>query len=152
MLSIQTKYKGFTLLELLVVIVIIGILATLIAGTFSGSQQQARDTQRRNDLTHYQKVLQNYAVKSNGTYPVAVSATDLDTTICATLNTLLEPNANCPVDPNVAGNYLYLSNLTGTQYLVYALLEENNSGLYVYYCSSGATGTIATIPALATCQ
>ncbi len=44
------KSKGFTIVELLIVIVVIGILATLVIVTFSGIQQKGRDSQRKTDI------------------------------------------------------------------------------------------------------
>ncbi len=44
------KSRGFTIVELLIVIVVIGILATLVIVTFSGIQQKGRDSQRRTDI------------------------------------------------------------------------------------------------------
>lgn len=42
--------KGFTLVELLVVMSIIGVLSTLIAGGFRTAQMRGRDAQRKSDL------------------------------------------------------------------------------------------------------
>jgi type IV pilus assembly protein PilA len=42
--------KGFTIVELLIVIVVIGILATLVLVTFTGIQKKARDSQRQTDI------------------------------------------------------------------------------------------------------
>ncbi len=50
MISLKHKSKGFTIVELLIVIVVIGILATLVIITFSGIQQKARDTKRKTDV------------------------------------------------------------------------------------------------------
>lgn len=44
------KSKGFTIVELLIVIVVIGILATLVIVTFSGIQQKGRNSQRQTDI------------------------------------------------------------------------------------------------------
>ena len=44
------KQKGFTLVELLIVIIIIGILATLVIVTFTGVQAKARDSKRQTDI------------------------------------------------------------------------------------------------------
>ncbi|HEU4967123.1 MAG TPA: prepilin-type N-terminal cleavage/methylation domain-containing protein [Candidatus Saccharimonadales bacterium] len=44
------KQKGFTIVELLIVIIIIGILATLVIVTFTGIQAKARDSKRQTDL------------------------------------------------------------------------------------------------------
>lgn len=50
MVSLKNKSKGFTIVELLIVIVVIGILATLVIVTFTGIQQKARNSQRQTDI------------------------------------------------------------------------------------------------------
>ena len=61
--------KGFTLIELLVVISIIGILAGLTLSSYSGAQKQARDTQRKADLTQLKTALEAYYSARNA-YPI----------------------------------------------------------------------------------
>ncbi len=62
------KQKGFTIVELLIVIVVIGILATLVIVTFAGIQQRARDTQRKTDINALQSHVEAYYAQT-GTYP-----------------------------------------------------------------------------------
>src|SRR3954467_5245394 len=50
MISLKKRQSGFTIVELLIVIVVIGILAGLVITTFSGIQQKARDTERETDI------------------------------------------------------------------------------------------------------
>lgn len=50
MVSLKNKKDGFTIVELLIVIVVIGILATLVIVTFTGIQQKARNSQRQTDI------------------------------------------------------------------------------------------------------
>lgn len=50
MISSLKKQKGFTIVELLIVIVVIGILATLVIVTFAGIQKKGRDSQRQTDI------------------------------------------------------------------------------------------------------
>ena len=50
MISLKQKSKGFTIVELLIVIVVIAILATLVIVTFTGIQQKARDSKRETDV------------------------------------------------------------------------------------------------------
>ena len=54
--SISTLGNGFTIIELLIVIVVIGILAGLVLTAFTGIQQKARDTDRMLILTEEMKV------------------------------------------------------------------------------------------------
>lgn len=56
--------RGFTLLELVVVMAIIALLATLVLAALSGAQKGARDTRRKSDLNQYKSALAQF----NGTY------------------------------------------------------------------------------------
>lgn len=49
-MSLKQKQQGFTIVELLIVIVVIGILAALVITTFTGIQQRARNTERQTDI------------------------------------------------------------------------------------------------------
>lgn len=51
------KYKGFTLLEVLVVVAIIGVLATLSVVYLGGARDKARDTKRKADLAQIGRFL-----------------------------------------------------------------------------------------------
>lgn len=55
----KTK-KGFTLLELLMVIMIIGILATVVVVNLTVSQKKARDSKRVADLQSIQSAVEMY--------------------------------------------------------------------------------------------
>src|SRR5664279_2011708 len=61
------KQKGFTIVELLIVIVIIGILAAIVIVAYNGVQARARDTARKSDLAQLAKAIQLYHV-DNGDY------------------------------------------------------------------------------------
>lgn len=73
MLKIKSQ-KGFTIVELLIVIVVIGILAALVLNTFQGVQKRARDTQRQNAINSLSTQLEAYYTDHGG-YP-ANDATD----------------------------------------------------------------------------
>ena len=59
---------GFTIVELLVVIVVIGILALLVITTYSGIQQKARNSKRQTDVQSIQTQLEAF-FSQNGYYP-----------------------------------------------------------------------------------
>lgn len=60
--------RGFTIVELLIVIVIIGILATLVIVTFAGAQRKARNTKTIANVRAYYNMIEAYYA-SNGHYP-----------------------------------------------------------------------------------
>ena len=62
------KNQGFTLLELLVVIVILGILATYVGTKIMGKPDEARQTQARIQIQALENALNMYRL-DNGDYP-----------------------------------------------------------------------------------
>lgn len=57
---IERNAKGFTLVELLVVIVIIGIVSSVGAAAFVSTQKSGRDSRRKADLGQLKNALEMY--------------------------------------------------------------------------------------------
>ncbi|HVW23140.1 MAG TPA: type II secretion system protein [Candidatus Saccharimonadales bacterium] len=95
--------RGFTLVELLIVIVVIGILALLVITTYSGIQAKARNAKRQTDIQSLQTQLEAF-FSQNGYYP---SRTDMNTASWRATNVksldagaLVDPSSTC--DPTSA--------------------------------------------------
>lgn len=52
--------RGFTIVELLIVIVVIGILAAITIVAYNGVQESARDARRKSDLDQISQLIQLY--------------------------------------------------------------------------------------------
>lgn len=89
--KLRKAQSGFTIVELLIVIVVIGILAALVLNTFQGVQARARDTERKTDINAIHTHLEVY-YNDNGNYPVNAAA--------ITVANLPGLDAEALVDPN----------------------------------------------------
>ena len=74
-MNISFTKKGFTLIELMIVIVILGVLMSTILPKLTGAQARARDAGRVADLRNIESALQIY-FDDNGEYPKAPTGGD----------------------------------------------------------------------------
>ena len=70
--NIKDKQKGFTIVELLVVIVVIGILAAITIVSYTGVTQKANTTKALSNAQSVQNVAEIYFAQ-NQAYPTAAS-------------------------------------------------------------------------------
>lgn len=161
-IKIKNCLRGFTMIELLVVVSIIGVLASLIMVSFTSSQKQAKDAERKSDIRQYSTALEGFANKNGGLYPARTDASGAtaSTTVCNDIDITA-----CPEDPKISADpsypsYKYQSDgslsdgsATATAYVLWAKLE-NFDGYWVV-CSTGKVGTITatiwTIPTSGSC-
>lgn len=117
-----SNYDGFTIIELLIVIAIIGILSALLLSNFIGIRQRARDAQRKADLRQIQAALEIYR-SDQGNYPVTASFPACGAALVVGGNTYMQ---KVPCDPLNTGQsrYTYISG--GTTYTLYSCLENTN--------------------------
>ncbi len=131
--------KGFTILELLVVVAILGVIASFVVVRMTGVQASARDSQRMSDIRQYQNALEIWSNSNGGLYPAGSPAVDA-ISLCSGGGSLSA--YRCTNDPTVASGgtpYRYSANAARTAYVLWATLERNNQIFYV--CSSGVAVT-----------
>ena len=135
------RRKGFTIVELLIVIVVIGILAAITIVAYNGIQTRARDTQRASDLSSIVKALEIYRT-TNGLYPAATSTAGAGSweESNETAGTFMEylNVSKTPTDPTNNGTYRYryhrynagyggCTASRGAYYVLIALFESASS-------------------------
>jgi type II secretion system protein G len=152
------KKRGFTLMEVLIVIAILGILATMVMANFKASQQKSRDIRRKSDLSQIGKALEIYN-NDFGSYPLAdadgnikgcgaggIATCTWGTSQFANTTSTVIYMAKLPNDPITGLHYRYRSDGTGTYYQLYSYLENPDSPGYHDYsgilCGADGSGDV----------
>jgi uncharacterized protein (TIGR02145 family)/prepilin-type N-terminal cleavage/methylation domain-containing protein len=104
--SIRNKSYGFTIVELLVVIVVIGILAAITIISYSGISRKAIAASLQSDLSGAANKLKMYQVEY-GSYPQAMTSTDGNVTYCPSGST--PSDAKYCIKPTLGNEFVYSS-------------------------------------------
>lgn len=130
---------GFTIVELLIVIVVIAILAAIVIVAYNGIQGRARDSRRVQDMKTIVKGLEIYKT-NNGSYPAPVSTTGAagwevstdgtsPTNFLSALISSTNGISKVPVDPTntgVAGDLAPAASKNNFEYFYYRYAAGDN--------------------------
>lgn len=122
--------KGFSLMELLIVIAVIGLLSAAAMFALSNVQARARDAKRVADIDLLVKAMDLYINTTGNPYPISISAICLDGS--DVLNTELKAidlTAQGFQDPfydTLPNCFRYISDPEGTSYSIQYYLETSS--------------------------
>lgn len=120
--------RGFTIVELLIVIVVIGILAAIAIVSYRGIQSRAYDAAIRSDLRNIYQLLEEYKINT-GSYPydpVSVPSGTESSLILSKLQTInMRLSVNAYNTSTANTNLLYLASNDGEQYALLGYAKGN---------------------------
>lgn len=175
--SLNTSF-GFTLIELIIVMAVLGGLAGLIVIQLPAGTERARDSARKSDLSQYRTSLESFANRKNGFYPGFSSGLDPSDVTAGVDNDLCDDalgfsTGECPSDPRDGQSvcedgsggdadceYTYQSNgsvntgaAVATQYVLFGRQERptDNSREFWVTCSTGRAGYTDAAPSGGSC-
>ncbi len=122
MISLKKRNQGFTIVELLIVIVVIGILALLVITTYSGIQAKARNSKRQSDLKSIQTQLEAF-FSQNGYYP---SLGDLNSSSWLASN-MKSLDQNALIDPSNPTQSKTLVGAAAAKSYAYAVTDSSGN-------------------------
>lgn len=135
MLTVYLRRRGFTLIEILIVVAIIAILSSVVLVGLGPTRRLGRDSKRIADLKQVQQGLELYNLKC-GYYPGTAQAS----TPCGSFSvistwanlTAALTGSNLDIssisnDPTAGSNYFYGTSGGGTGYIIGARLEDANN-------------------------
>ena len=137
--------KGFTLVELMIVIAIIALLSGIILTSTTGSKAKSRDARRISDLNQIQLALEQYFDRC-GQYPTVDNNLPSTSSTCNVGGTSVTINSYISVIPSDPTNdathkYSYAVNNSSnpTDYILHATLESSNAAQQNSYPKSALT-------------
>lgn len=139
--------SGFTLVEILVVVSIIGLLLSVTLFGVGGARESARDAKRKSDIELIRSGLELYKADCKG-YPVTLSLVGGTsslvgtgaTTACAIANTYISPNPADPMHPTRSFVYAPVGTVGpngANAYEICASLEGGGTAVTSGQCAAG---------------
>lgn len=132
------NHSGFTLLELLVVISIIGLLIAMGAASYATAQKKGRDARRKEDIRAIKNAVEQCYSVNNGSYNI-YSTGNFTSNITCGGNTVMT-NIKDPKSNSVTSYYYQVISSSTTNYNMCADLEEVGSwtGTEQDFCITGS--------------
>ncbi|NTU46932.1 prepilin-type N-terminal cleavage/methylation domain-containing protein [Candidatus Roizmanbacteria bacterium] len=118
--------RGFTLIEILIAMSIIGLLTLMATGSFLSAMKKGRDARRKSELAEIQKALENFYEDYRkypvyATFPFNTQFCDVYPSNCSSARRIYMQRT--PNDPISTYTYVYESD--GTYYKLYSCIEND---------------------------
>jgi general secretion pathway protein G len=145
--ALRRNRKGFTLVEILIVVIILGILAAIVIPQFTNASTDARKSSLTTQLQSLQQQIALYQLQHNNAYPLLITTgwtvfteyTDVNGNVSATADATHIYGPYFPTTP--------INPLTAAANASVVAADPSGSPGWVYSETTGkiyATGTVST--------
>jgi type IV pilus assembly protein PilA len=131
--------KGFSLIELLVVMLIIGILAAVAIPSFVNQRSKAFDAAAKSNLRTAETAMETYSSDHNGSYPASVDTKNGSSDPLVAIEEVLS-NAPYVTGGATANGYVLNSKAAGPGATGDTYTLTNNKGVITRTCSGPNVG------------
>jgi prepilin-type N-terminal cleavage/methylation domain-containing protein len=135
------KQTGFTIVELLIVIVVIAILATISIVAYNGIQGRANDSAVRADITNFVKKVHLYEA-DHGAVPVAGSVAVGDASMLPGIKFSPSKSSYAVTEDN----FYYCSGKKSSEPTFAVVARSKSNTLFIYRPEEGLTSTTTGWP------
>lgn len=141
--TMTSRHRAFTIVELLIVIVVIGILAAISIVAYNGIQNRARTSAVHTDLVNVKKKLALYQADQGRLPQLASELTSADLSIGSTSN--YEKRTSY-------ANFYYCLDINNDKFAIGARVADGQPSSYYITSDRGVTSHASMIDSGRTCQ
>ena len=135
--KVMKKRKGFTLVEIMIVVAIIALLAAIAIPNLLTARRSANNAAAKSTLQTYATALENYAIDNDGAYPADLGDAAFDDYMKATPACTTTGSSG-----NISGFTYHCDTIGAADYNIVAVpMTKGTSGSEAYNLTAGATIT-----------
>ena len=138
-MKIHQKEKGFTIIEVVLVLAIAGLIFLMVFIALPALQRSQRDTQRKNDLSRATTAISNYTSANRGQLPINWT-TFTTQYLTVSGDSFLDPSGANSTNPTVT-NYTFTQNQNPMIGTFSSSLNQN----IIYFALNSTCGTSGTV-------